>query len=396
MHDEGSAKKLEAEFQKHWERLAIGVVMVAAVVYLGARFAVGNPPEEAAVDEMDRAIQAARDGRNPNIPAPGTFNKSFVSAQIAAFRPSAFTAGPSIDGNPPVERPQPDPIIFVIPTVKLESATPSFEGVDLVWSLTDVKSGGLARGHHLVDPKTFYFQVERKGKEGPWIVIESQLRFKENKDLKYRDTHTQPKTEYEYRVTLGADDSKWIVTNPNGLASKPSEIVGAHTPGLFLYKFDNLLRYDDKDLPKSATAYVTITKHDPVAGEVSITYTHSEGQRIGWTIDDNGLWTSIHRVHSIKLNRKVEVDFHSGAVLKKIAPGIPVKYKYQACRIKHTKDGPICEGTKPTEGTYLVNEAMILEEGNNLVVVRRPSGAGPKSDQLCPGHAGAPPPTRKD
>ena len=394
MHDESSSKGIGAAFMAHREKLAVGVVLVAAVAFLGARFAAGPPVEQSAVEEMVRVGNDAENARNPAIPAPRSLHKSSGSPQIAAFRPPAFTAGPRIDRNPPDEKPQPDPIIFVMPIVKLESATPSFEGIELAGSLTEAKAEGLVRGRHVVDPKSFYFQIERRVKGDDWQIIASKVRTIEDRVLRYRDTGTRPKIDYEYRVTLGAEDSKWIAEHPEGLVSKPSETVAARTPSLFDFKLDNYQRFDEEDPPRPATVYITITKHDPVAGEVSIAFTHTEGQRIGWQEIEKGKWTSKHRVPSKKLNRTVEVDFNSGAVLRKVAAGIPVTYKYKECKIKHTKDGPICEETKETEGTYPVHEATLLDEDNKPVVIRKPSGAGPKGDRLCPEHGGRPPPAR--
>jgi hypothetical protein len=396
MMDEGSAKGLEAAFQKNWEKLAIGVVLVAAVIYLGARFAAGTPAEEAAVVTMVVAVKKAEGDRNSNIPAPSSFKRSSESAQIAPVRPLDFTHCYKTKYEGDYEKVPLAEVAFVIPIVKLESATASFEGVDLVWSLTEVKPDGLVRGQHVVDPKTFYFQVERRTKDEAWKAIESKLRFKDNKDMKYRDSKTHPKTDYEYRVTLGSDEKKWTDKNPKGLVSRPSETVAARTSSIFAYKFDNYQRFDEEDPPKPATVYITITKHDPVAGQVEIRYTHTEGDKIGWKKDDKDKPTSKHRVFSNKLRRNVEVDFNSGAVLKKIGVGKIVRYKYKECQRKVGPEGPTCDGPIEKEDKYFVNEVEYLDEENNLVKDQRPTGAGPRGDQLCEDHGGAPPPVREE
>lgn len=396
MQDEGSAKGLEAAFQKNWEKLAIGIVLLGSLVYLGSRFAGAGPTEEAAVTKMEDTVKKAEQTRNEKITAPRPFKQVSDPQAVAPFKPQPFThcyktkftvegavvAGPTID--------------FVIPDVVLNSATPSFDGVSLAWSLTETKPDPTVRGQHVVEPKTFYFQIERTTKGGSWKIIVPKLRVKDNKDLKYRDSNTEPKTDYEYRVTLGSDEKKWLDKNKSGLLPRSSAVLAARTPRMYQLTFDNIQKPPEDEGPTKGTAWVTIVKFDPVAGEVSIRFSQTEGDRIGWTTPEGGKPTSIHRVFSKKLGKSVPVDFNTGATIRKILVDQTVGYTYKECQKVATGEGMECKGPQPKTDSYKANKVIYEDDEKKEEIVLRPIGLGPRPDQLCEDHGGAPPPPREE
>jgi hypothetical protein len=163
-------------------------------------------------------------------------------------------------------------------------------------------------------------------------------------------------------------------------------------PDLFRFDFLCFRRALDSE-PESAIAVrISVEKEDPVAGRVWWWGLHIERGRIGWG-REGAEWTSWHKVWSPRLQREVEVDFNSGAVISRIRGDIGVDYVYTAC--KNDPDPMArtpCDGIKLVFDTWRADEVTYRDRNGDLQVVRIPRAGGPKQDQLCTLHGGRSPP----
>jgi hypothetical protein len=176
-------------------------------------------------------------------------------------------------------------------------------------------------------------------------------------------------------------------------ATGPPTDTPAAPKRTFEFKFDNVQKDLEADPPVKGTAWVTITKHDPVAGEVKINYIHTEGDRIGWKLNEKGEWTSKHKVTSARTRRTVEVDFNNGAVIKEIMTDVAVRYQYNRCKIVFAPPSVNpCEGIEVRTDAYRAIVVTYLDQEGILQVVQKPFGRGPEEDQLCTLHGGKIPP----
>jgi hypothetical protein len=176
-------------------------------------------------------------------------------------------------------------------------------------------------------------------------------------------------------------------TIPETIAPAPS---GPKPP--YTFTFQNFTYGDPEgEPPIPASVFLTIVKQDPVAGEVSWSRIHREGDQLGWSMEA-GQVTSVHGVFSRSLGKKANVDFNVGLRLRRIATDQLVPYTSKHCPILETPMSA-CPGPTEVKMTYRVNEAIL--DGGSVVcfVVRTNSGPGPEADALCTAHEGekAPP-----
>ena len=172
----------------------------------------------------------------------------------------------------------------------------------------------------------------------------------------------------------------------------PKETTTAATK-TFEFTFDNIQKPPEDFGPTRGTAWVTITKFDPQAGEVKISFNHTEGDRIGWGTHREGGVTSIHRVFSKKLGMIVSVDFDTGAVIKGIKVDIVEPYQFRSCKIVRGPQGSKpCDGIEMLNDTFRANVVTYLGQNGNLISALKPIDRGPKEDQLCTLHGGNIPP----
>jgi len=393
MQDEGGAKKVNPVLERHWEKLVLGVVAALAVVYLGTRF---SGPGDAAAKSVDRAassFQAKKNQSNPKSDAPKSIPDHVIPPPGAANRAPATTAGNPTEYVADITRgPGPTPTKFVFPKVTLAPAVPKPDGVELSWTLGEVTIDPADKNKPVAVPRaSFIWKVERRKKGGEWEVKEPELK---SDLLKYQDTKTEPKTEYEYRLTLGSTDTQYTRTNPSKWLKEPvGPPVSASTPGVWLFDFSNMLADPDAEPPKPGQAYVTILKFDSDAGWVEWKKIQHEGDLLG-VIMEGGVEVSKHRVSSKKLGKTVSVDFKSGARIKKITTGKLVLYDYEECRPKRDEGGELqCEGPKPVKGaSYKVDELLYTDEDGKPVTFTKNAGPGPVTPFRCEKHGGAPPP----
>lgn len=165
-------------------------------------------------------------------------------------------------------------------------------------------------------------------------------------------------------------------------------------PGEFWFDFVFFHTVFDSE-PQSAIAVtVFVTKEDPVAGLVSWRGTHVQGDRIGWGMEGRE-WTSTHWVRSPLLKREVQVDFNSGAVIRRIRGDVEVTYPYGVCQIYADPRGAVpCDGIRYFTDDLRADEVSYVGAHGLLEVVRIPRGRGPWSGPRCRLHGGPrPPPT---
>lgn len=163
-------------------------------------------------------------------------------------------------------------------------------------------------------------------------------------------------------------------------------------PDLFRFDFLCFHRALDSE-PESAIAVrISVEKDDPAAGRVWWWGLHIERGRIGWG-REGAEWTSWHKVWSPRLQREVEVDFNSGAVVSRIRGDFGMDYQYAACQnapdpMARTR----CDGVRLVRDTWRADEVSYRDRNGVLQVVRIPRSGAPKQDQLCTLHGGRNPP----
>ena len=390
MQDEGGAKKMNPVLEQHWEKLVLGVVVVLAVVFFATRFSGGGDAAVKSVDRASSTLATKKGQANSKSEAPKPIPSHAIAAPVAANRAPDFTVGYKTKYNYEViEGPAAVPTKFVFPTVALATPAPKADGVELSWTVNEVKIDPADKSKLVaVPPATFLWKIERQKKGGPWEIRENDLK---TDQLKFIDSNTDPKTEYSYRLTLGSNDPAWTRLTPGRYSNTVAGPASVTTPGIWLFDFSNMLSFPDEDPPKPGQVYVTIRKFDKKAGWVEWKKIQYEGELLGVT-KEGGVEVSEHRVSSAKLGRTVPVDFKSGARIKKITTEKMVVYDYEECQIKRDENGqPVCEGLKPFKGNYKVDEVIYTDEDGKQQTYAKPPSP-PTTGNRCVLHGGAPPP----
>jgi hypothetical protein len=135
------------------------------------------------------------------------------------------------------------------------------------------------------------------------------------------------------------------------------------------------------------TVTVSVGTIDPVGGMVAWEGPHRVGDRIGWG-RENGVFTSRHRVRSVDLNRDVDVDFDTGAVIVEIRVAVTIPYDWSYCdvSIKPLATTP-CGGVLKRKATYVADQVVYHDREGVRQVAQSP-GAPPFVDHLCTLHGG--------
>lgn len=393
MQDTSQAKGMNATLQQHWEKIGLAVAILVAAVVLGLFFSAGDPPEVAGlkkvVADVNRAIAGKNDSMNVegsglSVPADKTADPSPSNKWIASYR-TDYSA--KLELTKPIQG-----AALFVPTAQLQAGTPAAEGIVLSWACEFTETPG-----RRVKVDAVAWTVERrKGTSGKWEVVADQLEFKDAKgqvryqDLNWTDTSLEPKTAYSYRVTPIPDskNTQWIKSKPeNREPLKASNEVAVTSVGIWRLLFANLAaRDEDKETP--GKAYVTVTKYDPAAGEVSVSKIQNEGEKLGWWPETAGAEaTPEHTVYSKKLGKSVKVNFDSGCVLKKITLGKELKYAYKECNLVPTATGTECKGVENKEAKHKVNEVQYLDDEGKMQSFQI-NVTAPLPDRLCEAHGG--------
>ena len=395
MQEDGGSKRMSPVLEQHWEKMVLGVVVVLALVYLGTKFSAGSNPAVKGVDAAVLDVAKRKEGRNDKIEAPKTVPEPKLSTPPTANRPPEWTAFErTIFSFNVIRGPGPLPTKFRFPDVKLSAPEVGDDGkVRLSWSLSKIEPDPNQKPPIPVTPKpeTYYYVIERREKGGEWKPIEPQLKSARESE-RYQDGDTKAKTEYEYKVSLGCNDTAYVAAAKKSLTEKSAGPVAATTPGIWFVTYSNIhTSSEDDPNPKPSQAYVTIRKYDKDYGLVEWRKIQHEGEELG-VITENGVAVSKHKAVT-KDGRSVVVDFKMGGKIKRVTTGKMVMYDYQECTRKLDKDQNwVCEGPKKVSASYKVNEVLFTDEDGKDQAFTTPDGPGPIGDKLCQDHGGAPPP----
>lgn len=398
MQDEGGAKGLNPALERHWEKLVLGVVAVLALIYIGSQMSGGGNAAVRGIDQANSGFKTKKDGNNPDLEPPkkppSTEKPPIVQAQPAPIWAVGIQTVYKFDikGAPVAAGP-----VFFLPSLAMNESKPEVDGVELNWTLgKETPDPDKDRGKTVVKSTTFFFKVERLKKgEADWTVLEPKAK---GDSTRYKDIRTTPKTEYQYRVTLGATDPPWTARNPRQLTDRVVTTAPVVTPGMWQFEFNNVTagdpdrEKDGKPDPLPATVYVKIIKWDPEYGRVEWTKIHKDKSPLGFS-EEEGKVTPIHPVRSPKKGGMVLVDFNCGGKIDQIIFEKLILYEYKLCKPKVGPGGVLaCAGPETIKDHYKIHEILYTDEEGKKQRAERAAGPGPKSDVPCPAHGGAPPP----
>ncbi|HTF57989.1 MAG TPA: hypothetical protein VK661_12220 [Planctomycetota bacterium] len=410
MQDDGSAKGVNSSLEKHWEKIAVGVVLAVLVVYIGVKlFGEGQGATRVITQLRDKlAVQLHQ--KNDKVSPPAPLIPPTNPPAVNPLSPQPFTVGvktQQVVNFRPITVAETS---FLFPDIRMDQPTVDIEGVTIFWTLL-VPTPDPALKQAVVKLDTMFFQVDRRVKGAKdWDTLEKQLKLKDlvkdlakEKDpkefkLKYSNKNLQPKTDYEFQITLGSVDPAWQSKQPKLLTGKIAGPVSVRTYGLFEYNegFSNIQGEDpEPDTPKPAQVWVKIIKYDPECGKVEWSGSCKVGDTIGFSRDkETGAVTSIHRVRSDKKRGQVPVDFNTGAKIKAILTNQVKLYTYKACN--PTTEG--CSGPKEIKADYKVNRVIYTDEDGVEQTYESLAGMGPRADYFCELHGGVAPraPTPED
>ena len=396
MQDEGKSKGLSSVLENHWEKLVLGVVVAVALAYVGTRFAGGVNPAVKGINALKERVLKQKASANSSLGSP---------------QPVApVTTRPVEQANPPhdwvtssrtkfqweyvtVETPT---ATFLLPEVMLNPAEWTDAGVSLSWSVPPVEIPANVKPVPVKIPEaTFLYKIERRKKgedDKAWQSLVDKNGLKHG-DLRFLDTRTVPKTDYEYRVTLGSNFPAWEAKNKGLFSNKVGGPVAVRTPGIWSVDFSNIQKDPDDDPEKKGKVWVTIVKQDPKYGRVEWKKIQEEGQLLGFSREGDKE-SSIHAVYSAKVGKTVEVDFNFGGKIDQIKVDELVLYNRKVCKMVPGPGGDLkCEGApQVTRESYKVNEVHYTDEDGKKQVLRKPTGPGPLPDKPCPDHGGDAPP----
>ncbi len=391
MQDEGGAKGLNPVLEKHWEKIVLGVVIAAGVVYAGTQFSGSGNPAAKSVDAANAALKKKQGEPNPSIKAPKAWDAPKIPSVAAAESAKVWTPGQPTIFTPEIKRGPTEIVSFFFPSLTLSAPQSGTDGITLSWSLGQEQPDKAWKIQpHQPKPSTFYFQIDRRKKgEAEWQTLEKNAK---GDSTRYIDTKTEPKTDYEYRVTLGCNDPKFSAKNPKNLTDKIGGPGAVRTPGIWTFNFSNVQSFPDAPDPKPGQVYVTIRKFDRDAGWVEWRKIQYEGDMLG-VVKEGGVEVSKHRVPG-KGGKPVIVDFKSGGVIKRITADKLLLYEYKKCKmVPDGMGGLICDGKPETiKASYKVNEVLFTDEDGKDQSDVHDSGPGKIPDQFCEAHGGAPPP----
>jgi hypothetical protein len=390
MQDEGGAKKMNPVLERHWEKLVLGVVAALAVVYLGTRFSGSGDAAAKSVDRVSATLQTKKGQSNSRSEAPKSIPEHKSAAIGTANRAPVSTVGnPTLFSYDVVDAPPPTPTKFVFPPVTLAPPVAKPDGVELSWTLGEVKIDPADKSKLVAVPRpTFLWKVERRKKGEDWKTLDDKLK---TEVLKYVDEKTEPKTDYEYKLTLGSNDPQWVKATPGIWTTFSGGPFPVRTEGIWFFDFSNMLTYPESDEPKPGQVYVTIRKYDRDQGLVEWKKIQLEGELLGVT-KEGGVEVSKHRTIG-KNGKQVIVDFKSGARIKKITTDRTIPYEYEECKIKTDDAGqPVCQGLEKQKGSYKINEVIFTDEDGKQQTFTKYADSGPKAGYHCEKHGGPPPP----
>jgi hypothetical protein len=391
--ESGSKKGVNPVLEQHWEKIVLGVVVLLAVVFLASQFTGGGNQAVKNLVAASSNLKKTKEGTT-DLPTPKIAPAPRISPPTNAEGAQKFTHGVPTKYIPDIkEKPPEIAAVFWLPKLTLNAPVAEFEGVKLSWSLNNEgKPEPGTKTPIEVKAASFFYRIERlKAGDVEWKVLEKQAK---GDTLQYIDEGTTPKTEYQYKVTLGATDPVWIAKNPGQLTDRVGGPVSVRTLGIWKFDFSNHNPGNpDAEPPVPPQVWVKITKFDPVAGQVEWTRIHKQGALLGHG-DEDGKITSVHLVPSAKRpGRTVPVDFHSGGKILKITYEKSVPHTYQLCEPTFVQGrGVVCDGPKKVSDPFKVNEVIYTDEEGKQQESRKITGPGPHPDQLCPDHGGAPPP----
>jgi len=406
MQDDGSAKGMNASLEKHWEKIAVVAVLAVLVVYIGAKaFGEGQGAAKVII-QLKEQVERQKNSDNPTVSGPPGINVGAPAAPTASVplknkwinshRPPHFVEIVEIKD---VE------LSFLPPDMHLDGTSVEVDGVEITWSVAVLAPEAGVKQVPL-KPETLFFIIDRRMKDKNWetqvqlklkemVDAKSMKDAKEFKGLKYKDGKTLPKSDYEYRITMGSDDNQYRAKVGSGKTARIIGPVAIRTLGLFEFaqNFSNIQGADpDAVPPKDAQVYIKIVKYDPEYGKVEWAGIHKVGDKIGWSTEEDGKTrTSKHLVPTSKRGqRQALVDFDTGAEIKDIKTDQVVVYEYKACQ--PNVNG--CTGPTAVKDQYKVNRVQYIDEDKVQQSFEVPSGMGKRADYFCELHGGAAAPVK--
>jgi hypothetical protein len=392
MQEENAAKGVNPALEKHWEKIVLAVVIVLAVIFIGTKLSGGGNPAAKKVDAAVADFRRKVELPNTKIEPPKTVPQPKIPAVVAANRGPDWASGERTQFKVIIKEGKAEVLSFRAPAVSLNAPESTPEGVTISWSVAKLeKEPNPKRGDPIALMPPYFYRIERRQKGSEWKLLEAELKGdKDSLSHKSIDDSTEPKTEYEYRVTVGSRDNAFTQKNKSGLTEQVGGPVAVTTQGIWFVDFSNMQTFLESDEPKPGTAYVVIRKHDREHGLVEWRKIQQEGEFLG-VIKEGGQEVSKHRTTD-KNGKPVIVDFKMGGKIVKITTDKMVPYTYKVCKPKFDKNGiPECSGPEEVKEHYRINEVRYTDEDGKEQAFEQPAGPGKNADKLCPDHGGPPP-----
>ena|SRR5688572_32174365 len=131
MQDEAGAKGLNPVLERHWEKIVLGVVALAFLIFLGAKFSGGGNTAGKGLKEAEGLVATRKRAPNSTLDAPKVLPEVERTPTPAAFTPPKNTPGiPSehiVKLNP---KPKEAKAPFFFPKLTLSAPNAGFDGVE--------------------------------------------------------------------------------------------------------------------------------------------------------------------------------------------------------------------------------------------------------------------------
>ncbi len=384
MADQKEPSAAKKFFMQHGEKVALGVAAALLVGYLVYAFALteqdatartlsGLTGEIKGQQEREHADLAAGKASSLTSSALAPYTNTSKAEEANAWATAYATVG---DVTPkwtegPVAAKE-----IVLPAITIETkVNVELKGITVNFSPAAVDKD--------VDEAVIdSFIVERKGKSGKWDIIDGAV---DGKATSFTDSKLDPKTVYSYRITAVTSDPKWKKNNSPDGHGKASNEVSATSLGI--WEFSITTASPGRDDEEPGTAFLVIKKFDKDHGMVEVKHNHKAGEKIGVWEETKGKGdTGVHRI-SQSGGTSIEVDFGSGAELKKVE-NFSKDVKFKKCIPIFDKSTGTKTGCDTVEDKRKVSGVLVVikDEEGKTVTIHRPELF--VEDQLCEKHGG--------
>ena len=403
MADAKKGNQAKEFFEKFGEKLALGIALVVLVGY--AVMAFGMSSDDPGLGNVEKNIRAIKkeesiphkdmmspDSENWQAKAINPWNTVVTSARGADDWTGFLVTKPEGKG---LEKAVIKKIPVVVPPVVFGGAEVAIDSITVTWGykdFTNQEKQKMAREkpENKTEPAAAsHYVLERQTGTGKWEVLADKL---DIKTQQYVDNKIDPKTKYQYRVTLYSSDKAYLerggaVDGVTGATPNPEGKVNVVTSpqvttmGIWNVVFTNATKLADA---AKGMVYVKIEKFEKGVGKVETKHIHYDGDQIGsWAESDGAEPTSKHRVN-VK-SKSIVVDFNCGWTLISVNPiKLPVEVK--RCKTIFGPGG-VKTGCETIIEKRLFDTAAITykdDEGQKKIYSPSPGSL----DQLCEEHGG--------